>query len=656
MSKYYITTPIYYVNDVPHIGHAYTTIAADVLARYHRMLGDKVFFLTGTDEHGQKIADAAAKAGKKPKEFVDGLVPVFKDAWSLLNISYDHFIRTTDAHHEKAVVELIKRCERNGDIYLGEYEGLYCSGCEQFYLEKDTVDGCCPVHKIKLNVIKEESYFFRLSKYEKPLLKLYKEHPEFISPQFRQDEFINRVKEGLKDLSVSRTTLKWGIPFPLGKGHVVYVWFDALTNYISALDWPDEKGRFKEFWPADVHLVGKEIAWFHAVIWPAMLMSAGIELPRKVFAHGWLTVEGQKMSKSLGNFITPQTLVERFGVDPTRYFLLYNIPFGQDGDFSEAELVAHVNGEIADAYGNLLSRALTLVEKNFAGSWPAAGEFTQLEKDIEAAAKQMEELVFTSMQKMEFNRGLDAIFGFVRGLNKYVNETQPWTVKDKARLGTILYTVLEGLRVATLHLSPFIPQTTEKAMAQLGQKMTTLSDGFGRATKGKTSKGEVLQRKLQVSEQTHPFGKLDLRVAHVMTAAPHPDADKLLVLKINLGNEERTLCAGLKQHYKPEELVGKHIVVVTNLKPAKLRGIVSQGMLLAADKGSIVKVLEAPQAEPGAPVTLPGVKPGAKQITLDDMAAVKMTTRLKRVIVDGQQLVTPQGDVLVDIEDGAVIR
>ena len=657
MAKFYVTTPIYYVNDVPHIGHAYTTIAADVLARYHRLKGDTVFFLTGTDEHGQKIEEAATKAGKTPKAFVDGVVPAFKEAWKLLDISHDQFIRTTDKQHESAVQALIKVVHDKGDIYLGDYEGKYCSGCEQFYLERELVEGKCPVHKKEVKTIKEPSYFFRLSNYQDKLLAHYRAHPGFIAPQFRQDEFINRVKEGLKDLSISRTSVAWGIPFPIGKGHVVYVWFDALTNYISALGWPDAKGDFKTFWPADAHLVGKEIAWFHCVIWPAMLMSAGIELPRQVYAHGWLTIEGQKMSKSLGNFITAKDLVARFGTDASRYFLLYNIPFGHDGDFSEAELVKHVNADLADAYGNLLSRVLTLVEKNFAGEWPAMGELTEHEQDIETAANALGPHVENALDALEFHKALDHIFTFVRLVNKYMTDTTPWKITDKKRLGTVLYTILESMRVATHYLTPFIPQTAAKAAAQLGQSVTSLEEAhFDHTTTGNVKKSEVLQKKLDVKKQEHPFAKLNLRVAHVLDVMPHPEADKLYVLKINVGIEERTLVAGLRAYYQPEELRGKHIIIVANMKPAKLRGVVSQGMLLAADKDGKVKVLEAKDAEPGAPVTIDGVRPGTGQVGIDDVVAAKLTTKLKRVVVDGQQLVTPLGHVEVDIDDGATIR
>jgi len=657
MARYYVTTPIYYVNDVPHIGHAYTTIAADVLARYHRLRGDDVFFLTGTDEHGQKVEEAAAKKGVRPKAYADLVSASFLQAWKELGISHDKFIRTTDESHQKAAQELIRRCHAKGDIYLGEYEGLYCSGCEQFYLEKELFDNKCPIHKSTVQRIKEPSYFFKLSKYQDKLLALYKNHPEFISPAYRRDEVINRVKEGLRDLSISRTGLDWGIPFPLGTGHVVYVWFDALSNYISALGWPDEKGRFKEYWPADVHLIGKEIAWFHCVIWPAMLLSAGITPPKKVFSHGWLTIEGQKMSKSLGNFVQPGELVHRYGADATRYFLLYNVPFGQDGDFSEARLVAHVNAELADGYGNLLSRTLALVEKHFDGKWPAPAGFTRLEDDLVEAAARLDKEYHAAIGGYEFHRALEATFAFVRYVNKYVSETTPWKITDQPRLATVLYATLEALRVITHYLAPFVPTLTANAAKQLGQPVRSFNDAtFKPSTKGKTAKGGVLLPKISVPEQSHPFSKLNLRVGHVAGCQPHPDAEKLFVLRVNLGSEERTLVAGLRAHYTSEQLIGKHVIIVANLKPAKLRGIVSQGMVLAADAGGVVKVLEAPHAHPGEPVTIAGVKSGTKEITIDDVINLKMTTTLQRVLVDGQPLCTPTGEIVVDMPDGATIR
>jgi methionyl-tRNA synthetase len=696
---FYVTTPIYYINDVPHIGHAYTTIAADVLARYHRLKGDDVFFLTGTDEHGQKAQEAADKAGLPPKKFCDSMVPHFKEAWKLLNISNDHFVRTTDSYHEAAVKEIIKRCHANGDIYLGDYEGLYCSGCEAFYLEKDLIDGKCPVHKRELKVIREPSYFFKLSAYQDKLLALYHACPEFISPEFRKDEVINRVKEGLKDLSVSRTTLKWGIPFPIGEGHVVYVWFDALTNYISALGWPDEHSGRWHYWPADCHLIGKEIAWFHCVIWPAMLMSAKIPVPKQVFCHGWLTVEGQKMSKSLGNFIKPSELVQRYGVDPTRYALLHNIPFGQDGDFSEAGLIAHVNADLADAYGNLLSRILTLTEKNIGDHWPMPEALTPAEQTLADAANALSKNVDESLAALEYHVALDRIFAFVRSVNKYVNDNQPWKLTaeaDKGRLATVLYTSLECIRIATHYLSPFIPATAEKAAQQLGITIKSLDNAqFSTTTKATIKKGAILQPKLfatkteqakavavkpatplatspksapsktgattpqpaaKTANQLVLFSKLNLKVARILEAKPHPDADKLTILHIDVGTEKRTLVAGIRKYYTPEQLVGRNIVIVANLKPAKLRGVMSQGMLLAADDGKNVVLLDAPKAKPGDSVGIKGVNAGLSEITLDDLAPITMTVKKKKVVIDGKPLTTTTGDVTCDISDGASVR
>lgn len=711
---FYVTTPIYYINDVPHIGHAYTTIAADVLARYHRLKGEDVFFLTGTDEHGQKAQEAADKAGKSPKDFCDAMVPHFKEAWKLLNITNDGFVRTTDDYHEKAVQEIIRRCDKAGDIYLGDYEGLYCSGCESFKTEKDLVNGLCPDHKKAPTLVKESSYFFRLSNYQDKLLKYYEDHPEFIAPAFRKDEFLNRVKEGLKDLSVSRTTLKWGVPWPLGKGHVTYVWFDALTNYISGIGFPQEKGNWR-FWPADCHIVGKEIAWFHMVIWPAMLMSANVPLPKQVYAHGWLTIEGEKMSKSLGNFIKPRELVDRYGVDPTRYALLHNIPFGQDGDFSEAPLIAHANADIADSYGNLLSRILTLTEKNFGFApaptpdkvtthWPTPELLTPAEQAIADAANALKDKVDASLANLEYHVALDQIFGFVRSVNKYVNDQQPWKIdahKDKGRLATVLYTALEAIRVATFYLNPFIPSTTSKAAEQLGITITTLDEAtFSTTTKGVIKKGAVLQPKLLplkkeekveakpqqpkqeqkqapakqqapapsthaapahqgpalAKDQLAAFSKLNLKVAKILEAKPHPDAEKLMVLQIDLGSEKRTLVAGIRKYYTPEQLVGKNIVVVSNLKPAKLRGIVSQGMLFAADDGVNVVLLDAPKAKPGDHVGIAGISAGLAEITIDDVFALSITVKQKKVVVDGKHLASSSGDVVCDIADGAKVR
>ncbi len=449
--KFYITTPIYYPNDVPHIGHAYTTIAADILARWNKLQGKEVFFLTGTDEHGKKIESTARKHNKTPKEFVNELVPKFKEAWKKLNIDYDKFIRTTDKEHEKVVSEILQRVYDKGDIYKGEYEGFYCVACEGYYTEKDLVNGCCPIHKTKAELLKEESYFFRLSQYQKKLLDFYKKNPGFISPEYRKSEIVNRVKEGLKDLSISRASFNWGIPLPFDKKHVCYVWFDALFNYYSATK---EKGKEK-FWPADVHLVGKDILWFHSVIWPAFLLSAGIELPKKVFAHGWWTFDKEKISKTRGNVINIDKLIKIAGVDSARYFLFREAVFGEDGDFSEEKLVERHNNELADKLGNLVSRVSALIEKN------------GIEKTENKLIKKLKEKeIEKRFENYELDKALNEIFAFIDVCNEYVQEKKPWETKNKK----VLYELKESiLKIAEL-LSPFIPSTSEKITKQFSAK------------------------------------------------------------------------------------------------------------------------------------------------------------------------------------------
>src|SRR3989338_11412173 len=447
-NTFYVTTPIYYPNDIPNIGHAYTTIAADILARWNSLLEKEVFFLTGTDEHGKKIESAAEKAGKKPKTFVDALVPEFKSAWKKLNIKYDRFIRTTDPDHEQVVQVILSEVHKKGDIYEGYYEGHYCTACEAYYTEKDLVDECCPIHKIKIEKLKEESYFFKLSKYQKKLLDLYKKNPEFISPENRKQEIINRVKEGLQDLSISRTSFKWGIPLPFDKDHICYVWFDALTNYISGIGYLENSKQFKKFWPADVHIVGKDILWFHAVIWPAMLLSAGIELPKKVFAHGWWTFEKEKISKSRGKFINVDDLISVAGVDSARYFLFREAPFGQDGDFSERALIERHNNELADKLGNLISRVSTLAEKY--GLKEKKGT-PILEKEIQSK-------VAENLENLEFDKALNEIFALIDKCNEYVQEKKPWETKDSK----VLYELANAIKVIAILLSPFMPETCEK--------------------------------------------------------------------------------------------------------------------------------------------------------------------------------------------------
>ncbi|MFH1445447.1 MAG: methionine--tRNA ligase [Nanoarchaeota archaeon] len=482
--KYYITTPLYYVNAKAHIGHAYTNIAADVLARWHRLKGDDVFFLTGTDEHGKKVETAAKKAKKKPKDFADSIAKDFKKVWKVLNISNDYFIRTTSEQHKKAVYEMVRRMKERGDIYKGVYEDWYCVPCESYWTKTQLKDEKCPTCGREVEKLKEESYFFKLSKYQKPLMELYEKNKGFISPEYRRQEIINRVKEGLKDLSITRTSFDWGIKYPDDSKHILYVWIDALTNYISALDFPDGS-KYKKFWPADVHIMAKEILWFHSVIWPAMLLSAGVKPPKKVFAHGWLTVDGEKMSKSVGNVIDPIDMSKKYSTDALRYFLLREIAFGHDGDFSEESLRGKINNELVADLGNLLNRTLTLVDK-YKGK-------------IEGKPKLEKELKIKKIEKyidiFEFHHALDEIWNFIRATNRYINETEPWKLEGK-ELSSVLYNLLESLRIVSILISPFMPETSEKINKQLGIKPGKLKDcEFGKFA-GKPKKGELLFKKL----------------------------------------------------------------------------------------------------------------------------------------------------------------
>ena len=452
--KFYVTTPIYYPNDIPHIGHAYTTIVADVLARWNEVKGKEVFFLTGTDDHGKKIADTAEKAKKDPKKFTDELVPKFKDAWKKLNIKYDRFIRTTDKDHEKVVSEILQKVYDKGDIYKGEYEGLYCTGCEAYYTEKDLEDGKCPIHKKKVDLLKEESYFFKLSNYQDKLLDFYKKNPDFISPKKRRQEIVNRVKEGLRDLSISRASFDWGIPLPFDKKHVCYVWFDALFNYYSATR---VKGKEK-FWPADVNLIGKDISWFHTVYWPAFLMSLGVKIPDKVFAHGWWTFDSEKISKSVGKVINVDELISIAGVDSARYFLLRATPFGDDGDFSEGALIARHNDELANKLGNLVSRVSSLAEKYGLNEV----DFKEIDADVHISnvVKDVGELI----DRFEFDKALNSIFAFIDTLNQFVQDKKIWETGSKEDL----FELVTGIRAVSVLLWPFIPQTSEKIAKQFG--------------------------------------------------------------------------------------------------------------------------------------------------------------------------------------------
>ncbi len=608
--KFYVTTAIDYPNAEPHIGHAYQKIAADALARWHKLLGEDVFFLTGTDEHGKKIQEAAEKLNRAPKDFVDEVSERFKEAWSALNIQPDRFIRTTDQDHEKLVQEVILKCNKNGDIYKGHYEGLYCVGCEAYYTEKEAVNNCCPLHNRPLERLKEESYFFRLSKYQKFLLNLYKEHKEFILPDVRRNEIISRVKEGLNDLSISRTSFKWGIPFPLDKKHIVYVWFDALFSYLSGA------GKNQEYWPADIHLLGKDNSWFHAVYWPAFLKSAGYKLPKTVFVHGFLSFNGQKISKSLGNVISPKVLVEKYGADSIRYFVLRNFPFaeGSDGDFSEKSLVERNNSELADKLGNLVSRVSALAEKY------------GIKKTENKLAKKLKlREIESKMENYGFDKALNLIFEFIDECNLYVQKNEIWKSGDSKKL----YELADSIKAIAILLSPFIPETSGKIAKLFGFKIE-YSEIKKPLKVSKIKKAEILFKKAEeekgkeetlvnnkVNKQPKinetmtnvatigfsEFEKLDLRVAQIKKAEDIEGADKLYKLSINVGElGERVICAGIKQFYKKEQLKNKKIVIIANLEPRVMRGIESKGMLLAAghEKGKCVLLKPINSTKDGA--------------------------------------------------------
>jgi len=623
--KYYITTPIYYVNGEPHLGHAYTTVAADILARFNRLRNKKVFFLTGTDEHGLKIQQTAEKLGITPKELADKNANRFKELWKLLNISYDRFIRTTEPEHVEAVKHILQRCYENGDIYKGYYEGWYCVGCEEFKTEKELLEGnICPIHKKPCEYIKEETYYFRLSKYTEPLLEFYERNPQFVRPEYRFNEVKEFVRQGLKDISITRprSRVKWGIPAPFNENQTVYVWFDALTNYLSGIGYP--KPQYKEWWPADLHLVGKDILRFHAVYWPAFLMSAGEELPKQIFAHGWWLVEGHKISKSLGNVIDPFVAVEKIGVDPFRYILFRETPFGEDGNLTRESVLNRVNGELVNEIGNLYSRVVAMVHKYLGGEIDNVedlSEFSNYENLTEEVIKNYIALV----EDYKFHKALEEVLKLAEYLNRFIDQTKPWELyknQDLKRLKTVLYIALTGLAVITHLLYPFMPTTMEKALKMVGLEKLESFDrltAFVLKTPLKVGKKENLFRRITEKDLTfivkveekpkevkmeekkpegveyidfNDFQKVVLKVGQILEVEEIPKAKKLYKLTVDLGEKNpRTIVAGIKPFYSPEELKGKKVIVVANLKPKKLMGIESQGMLLAANDGENFSLL-----------------------------------------------------------------
>lgn len=621
---FYITTPIYYPSDKLHIGHSYTTVAADAAARFKRLTGYDVFFLTGTDEHGQKIERIAKEKGMQPKDYVDEIVDWIKDLWNTLDVSYDDFIRTTDERHVKSVQKIFKKLYDQGDIYKGIYEGWYCTPCESFWTERQLDNGNCPDCGRPVELIKEEAYFFRLSKYQDRMIKYIEENPDFIQPASRRNEMINNfLKPGLEDLCVSRTSFKWGIPVDFDSDHVIYVWIDALSNYITALGFlSDDDEKYSKYWPADVHLVGKEIVRFHTIIWPIMLMALGQPLPKKVFGHGWLILEGGKMSKSKGNVVDPKVLVEKYGVDAIRYFLLREIPFGADGVFSNKALIDRINFDLANDLGNLVNRTLAMIERYFDGIIPEPGETGKFDEELKEMALKVPHTVEGLMNNLQFSSALSEIWKLISRTNKYIDETTPWILaKDKekrGRLATVLYNLAESIRIISVLISPFMPNTPPKIWYQMGLKDSNLQTWESIQTWGKLSAGTKINKgdpifprieaeddlkeadekedkdaepKKEAMITIDEFARMDLRVARVLEAEKVEKTDKLLKLILDVGGEKRQVVSGIAKHYLPEELIGKNVILVANLKPAKLKGIESKGMILAVSKEGELSLL-----------------------------------------------------------------
>ncbi|MBR3707067.1 MAG: methionine--tRNA ligase [Firmicutes bacterium] len=633
---YYITTPIYYPSSNLHIGHTYCTVMADAMARFKRLSGYDVRFLTGTDEHGQKIQTLAEAKGVTPQAYVDEVVAGIKKLWATMEISYDDFIRTTETRHVERVQKLFMQMYENGDIYKGEYEGLYCTPCESFWTESQLVNGCCPDCGRPVQPAKEEAYFFKLSKYADRLLDLFENNPEFLQPDSRRNEMIAFVKQGLDDLCISRSTFDWGIPVPIDEKHVIYVWLDALSNYITALGYPDDTELYDKYWPANVHLVGKEIVRFHTIIWPAMLMSAGLPLPKQVLGHGWLLLGGEKVSKSKAakgaDVIDPVVLIDRYGIDALKYFLLREYTFGQDGVFTNEVMLKRMNYDLANDLGNLVSRTVSMIEKYNGGVVPEAKTNDEIDDDLKAIATGAAAKVEAQVDKFSFNMALEEIWILVRRANKYIDEKAPWVLaKDpekKAELDTVLKNLAEAIRIISILIYPFMHTTSKEIRKQMGLWYSDVvwedAFTFEMMCGEQVKKGDAIFPRIDIEKELEElqslnkpaepvsiplelkpeivyddFDKLDLRVGKIVKAEKHPKADKLLVFQVKMGTELRQVISGVAEHFKPEEMVGKNVIVVANLKPRALRGLESKGMILFADNGERLEIVttDAPDGE-----------------------------------------------------------